>query len=149
MDIGLVCSSFEALTWLRSTSMDRRPATRLSSRKRRRRYTASSSIQLTTCGRADAKPTLGSAGVAVLVSSETRDSRGVFLSSIETHGRVSDFVWQVLKSFSDRALFLCYPDDFELSEESMALNSLLNYTGEIVIHVGETFPNTHCLPGAW
>ncbi|CAH0473306.1 unnamed protein product [Peronospora belbahrii] len=54
-----------------------------------------------------------------------------------------------LRKHADRALFLCYPDDFEESHESMALASLCNYAGDIVIHVGELFGHTVCLPGAW
>ncbi|TYZ66714.1 hypothetical protein PybrP1_000853 [[Pythium] brassicae (nom. inval.)] len=54
-----------------------------------------------------------------------------------------------LRRHSDRTLFLCYPDDFEDSDESMALQSLYNYTGDTVIHVGELFGQTLCLPSAW
>ncbi|RLN89894.1 hypothetical protein BBJ28_00005946 [Nothophytophthora sp. Chile5] len=54
-----------------------------------------------------------------------------------------------LRKHADRALFLCYPDDFEDSEESMAMTSLCNYAGDTVIHVGELFGHTVCLPGAW
>lgn len=56
---------------------------------------------------------------------------------------------QDLRKHSDRTLFLCYPDDFEDSDESMALQSLHNYTGDTVIHVGELFGQTVCLPGPW
>ncbi|TMW68391.1 hypothetical protein Poli38472_005859 [Pythium oligandrum] len=56
---------------------------------------------------------------------------------------------KVLREHSDRTLFLCYPDDFEDSSESMALQSLQNYSGEYVIHVGELFGQTVCLPGPW
>ncbi|KAL3666792.1 hypothetical protein V7S43_008412 [Phytophthora oleae] len=54
-----------------------------------------------------------------------------------------------LRKHADRALFLCYPDDFEDSQESMAMASLCNYAGDTVIHVGELFGQTVCLPGAW
>jgi hypothetical protein len=54
-----------------------------------------------------------------------------------------------LRKHTDRTLFLCYPDDFEDSSESMALQALHNYSGEYVIHVGELFGQTLCLPGAW
>ncbi|KAG7397358.1 hypothetical protein PHYBOEH_000870 [Phytophthora boehmeriae] len=54
-----------------------------------------------------------------------------------------------LRKHADRALFLCYPDDFEDSHESMAMASLCNYAGDTVIHVGELFGHTLCLPGAW
>ncbi|KAI9995113.1 hypothetical protein PInf_012157 [Phytophthora infestans] len=54
-----------------------------------------------------------------------------------------------LRKHADRALFLCYPDDFEDSHESMAMASLCNYAGDTVIHVGELFGQTVCLPGAW
>jgi FtsZ-interacting cell division protein YlmF len=56
---------------------------------------------------------------------------------------------KILKNHSDRTLFLCYPDDFEDSEESMALECLNNYTGDTVIHVGEMLGQTLCLPDAW
>ena len=56
---------------------------------------------------------------------------------------------QVLREHSDRALFLCYPDDFEDSDESMALQCLNNYSGDTVIHVGEWLGQTLCLPEAW
>ncbi|KAG6974154.1 hypothetical protein JG687_00000511 [Phytophthora cactorum] len=56
---------------------------------------------------------------------------------------------QDLRKHADRALFLCYPDDFEDSHESMAMASLCNYAGDTVIHVGELFGQTVCLPGAW
>ncbi|GLD94495.1 hypothetical protein PINS_up003106 [Pythium insidiosum] len=54
-----------------------------------------------------------------------------------------------LRKHPDRTLFLCYPDDFEDSSESMALECLHNYSGEYVIHVGEMFGQTLCLPGPW
>lgn len=54
-----------------------------------------------------------------------------------------------LHKHTDRALFLCYPDDFEDSHESMAMASLCNYAGDTVIHVGEMFGQTICLPGVW
>ena len=56
---------------------------------------------------------------------------------------------QDLRKHADRALFLCYPDDFEDSSESMAMASLCNYAGDTVIHVGELFGHTVCLPNAW
>lgn len=31
----------------------------------------------------------------------------------------------------------------------MALESLYNYSGDTVIHAGELFGQTLCLPGAW
>ncbi|CEG41978.1 uncharacterized protein PHALS_12285 [Plasmopara halstedii] len=54
-----------------------------------------------------------------------------------------------LHKHTNRALFLCYPDDFEDSHESMAMKSLCNYLGDTVIHVGELFGQTICLPGVW
>jgi hypothetical protein len=39
----------------------------------------------------------------------------------------------------ERTLLLCYPDDFEHSDESVALESLKNYSGSTIIHVGELF----------
>ncbi|KAF1320408.1 Nhac na:h antiporter, partial [Globisporangium splendens] len=54
-----------------------------------------------------------------------------------------------LRKHLDRTLFLCYPDDFEDSSESMALQSLYNYSGDTVIHVGEVFGQSVCLPGPW
>ncbi|DAZ92387.1 TPA: hypothetical protein N0F65_003770 [Lagenidium giganteum] len=56
---------------------------------------------------------------------------------------------KMLRKHSDRALFLCYPDDFEDSDESMALECLNNYSGDTVIHVGEMLGQTLCLPDAW
>lgn len=44
---------------------------------------------------------------------------------------------KVLKHFADHTLFLCYPDDFEDTDESLALSCLEYYTGETVICVGE------------
>uniref|UniRef100_A0AAV1UJU6 Uncharacterized protein n=1 Tax=Peronospora matthiolae TaxID=2874970 RepID=A0AAV1UJU6_9STRA len=54
-----------------------------------------------------------------------------------------------LRKHTDRTLFLCYPDDFEDSSESVAMASLCNYAGDTVIHVGELFGHTVCLPNAW
>ncbi|OQR85742.1 hypothetical protein ACHHYP_11455 [Achlya hypogyna] len=56
---------------------------------------------------------------------------------------------EVLKKHSKRTLLLCYPDDFEDSEESMALECLNNYTGDTIIHVGEWLGQTVCLPEPW
>lgn len=56
---------------------------------------------------------------------------------------------QDLVKHSDRTLFLCYPDDFEDSDESMALQCLYNYSGDTIVHVGELFGQSLCLPGAW
>ncbi|EEY66398.1 uncharacterized protein PITG_03967 [Phytophthora infestans T30-4] len=75
----------------------------------------------------------------------------------ETQGSVEQVYWtdvlkgtpKDLRKHADRALFLCYPDDFEDSHESMAMASLCNYAGDTVIHVGELFGQTVCLPGAW
>jgi len=50
---------------------------------------------------------------------------------------------------SSRALFLCYPDDFEQSEESMAEACLTNFTGDTVIHVGEWLGSSACRPNPW
>ncbi|EQC25386.1 hypothetical protein SDRG_16749 [Saprolegnia diclina VS20] len=56
---------------------------------------------------------------------------------------------KVLKKHSKRTLLLCYPDDFEDSEESMA-NECLNYfTGDTIIHIGEWLGQTVCLPEPW
>ncbi|KAI9921680.1 hypothetical protein PsorP6_000346 [Peronosclerospora sorghi] len=54
-----------------------------------------------------------------------------------------------LRKHADRTLFLCYPDDFEDSHESMAMASLCNYGGDTVIHVGELFAHTVCMPSPW
>ncbi|TDH73203.1 uncharacterized protein CCR75_003075 [Bremia lactucae] len=54
-----------------------------------------------------------------------------------------------LRKHTNRTLFLCYPDDFEDSQESMAMASLCNYEGSFVIHVGELFGQTICLPNPW
>nr|CCA14737.1 conserved hypothetical protein [Albugo laibachii Nc14] len=56
---------------------------------------------------------------------------------------------EVLSKHTDRTLLLCYPDDFEESEESMALNCLEHYNGDTIIHVGEWLGQTLCLPDAW
>ncbi|KAF0701709.1 Aste57867_7875 [Aphanomyces stellatus] len=56
---------------------------------------------------------------------------------------------EVLKKLNKRSLLLCYPDDYEDSEESMALECLNNYTGDTVIHIGELFGHTLCLPEPW
>ncbi|GAB5364843.1 hypothetical protein AAMO2058_001005100 [Amorphochlora amoebiformis] len=47
------------------------------------------------------------------------------------------------KELSQRALMLCYPDEFHNSMESVALACLDNYKGDIVIHIGESLPHTH------
>lgn len=44
---------------------------------------------------------------------------------------------------------LCYPDDYERDDESMALQCLDNYSGDTVIHIGEVFGQTVCLPSPW
>ncbi|EGZ05756.1 hypothetical protein PHYSODRAFT_532741 [Phytophthora sojae] len=75
----------------------------------------------------------------------------------ETQGKVEQVYWtdvlkgtpKDLRKHAGRTLFLCYPDDFEDSHESMAMASLCNYAGDTVIHVGELFGHTLCLPGAW
>ncbi|OQR89726.1 hypothetical protein THRCLA_09616 [Thraustotheca clavata] len=56
---------------------------------------------------------------------------------------------EVLPEYKDRTLLLCYPDDFEDSEESMALECLDNYTGDTIIHIGEWLGQTVCLPEPW
>eukprot|EP01134_Creolimax_fragrantissima_P003809 CFRG3809T1 len=53
------------------------------------------------------------------------------------------------KKNKNRTLFLCYPDDFERSEESMALQCLKHYKGDTIVHVGETFGQSVCRPGPW
>jgi hypothetical protein len=45
----------------------------------------------------------------------------------------------VAAGMEERTLLLCYPDDFEHSDESVALESLKNYSGSTIIHVGELF----------
>jgi hypothetical protein len=55
----------------------------------------------------------------------------------------------VLQKHKDRTLFLCYPDDFEYSEESMAMECLNNYVGDTVVLVGEAFGQSFCLPEPW
>lgn len=47
-----------------------------------------------------------------------------------------------LKKHSDHTLLLCYPDDFEHSDESMALKCLETYRGDTIIHIGETLGQT-------
>ncbi|CAK4079254.1 unnamed protein product [Aphanomyces euteiches] len=56
---------------------------------------------------------------------------------------------EVLKKHKKRTLMLCYPDDYEDSEESMSLECLNNYSGDTVIHIGELFGHTLCLPEPW
>lgn len=56
---------------------------------------------------------------------------------------------EVLKGETNRALLLCYPDDFEESEESLALKCLECYQGDTVIHVGELFSQSYNLPNPW
>ena len=56
---------------------------------------------------------------------------------------------EVLAANSARALMLCYPDDFEDSEDSMALRCLRNYTGDTIVHIGEMLGETCCLPSPW
>lgn len=56
---------------------------------------------------------------------------------------------EILSEHKDRTLFLCYPDDFEESEDSMALSCLQAYTGTYIIHVGEMLGQTLCLPDPW
>ena len=46
------------------------------------------------------------------------------------------------KKMKKRSLFLCYPDDFELSSESLALSCLEAYKGDTIILVGELFGST-------
>ena len=50
---------------------------------------------------------------------------------------------------SARTLMLCYPDDFEDSDDSMAVRCLRNYTGDTVVHIGEMLGETYCLPSPW
>ncbi|KAG5189352.1 hypothetical protein JKP88DRAFT_233365 [Tribonema minus] len=45
----------------------------------------------------------------------------------------------VYTGMDKRALLLCYPDDFENSQDSMALEALQAYAGDTLIHVGELF----------
>ncbi|ETW04565.1 hypothetical protein H310_03787 [Aphanomyces invadans] len=56
---------------------------------------------------------------------------------------------EVLTKHKNRTLLLCYPDDYEDSDESMAEACLNYYTGEYVIHIGELFGHTLCLPEPW
>ena len=56
---------------------------------------------------------------------------------------------EVLGANSARTLMLCYPDDFEDGEDSMALRCLRNYTGDTIVHIGELLGETYCLPSPW
>jgi hypothetical protein len=47
-----------------------------------------------------------------------------------------------LKQNQDRTLMLCYPDDFEDSQESLALRCLECFKGDTIIVIGESFGNT-------
>jgi SAM-dependent methyltransferase len=53
---------------------------------------------------------------------------------------------EVLRKNSDakkaNALFLCYPDDFEKDDDSLALKCLQTFRGTYIVHVGESFGNT-------
>jgi hypothetical protein len=53
------------------------------------------------------------------------------------------------ESFDDAALMLCYPDDFERSGESMALQCLENYAGHTIIHIGELLCTGTKLENPW
>jgi len=48
----------------------------------------------------------------------------------------------VLKNQGGRSLMLCYPDDFQDSEESLAMTCLQKYSGDTIIHIGELFGST-------
>jgi hypothetical protein len=48
----------------------------------------------------------------------------------------------MLKRFPKHTLLLCYPDDYQESDESMALKCLNLHTGEYVVHVGELLGET-------
>lgn len=54
-----------------------------------------------------------------------------------------------LAKHADRALMLAYPDDFDESDDSMALECLDHYNGEVVLHIGEFLGHTLCLPDPW
>lgn len=56
---------------------------------------------------------------------------------------------EALGANSARTLMLCYPDDFEDSEDSMAVRCLRNYTGDTIVHIGEMLGETYCLPSPW
>ena len=56
---------------------------------------------------------------------------------------------EVLQNHSDRALMLCYPDDYEDSEASMAQSCLSNYRGDTIVHIGELLGETCCMPSPW
>jgi hypothetical protein len=56
---------------------------------------------------------------------------------------------EVLSDHSERALMLCYPDDFEDCGESMAEKCLLRYRGNTIVHIGELLGVTSCLPSPW
>jgi hypothetical protein len=45
-------------------------------------------------------------------------------------------------------LFLCYPDDFEQSDESMAAQCLQHFSGATLVHAGELFGDTPMLDAA-
>ena len=53
------------------------------------------------------------------------------------------------KGMEKRALMLCYPDDFEDSEDSMAATCLRHFTGDTIVHIGEMLGETCCLPSPW
>ncbi|CAM9877770.1 unnamed protein product [Discosporangium mesarthrocarpum] len=45
----------------------------------------------------------------------------------------------------DKVLLLCYPDDFEGTDESLSLQCLYAFEGDVVIHVGELFGDSVCM----
>lgn len=56
---------------------------------------------------------------------------------------------EVVANHPHRILFLCYPDEFEESEESMALQCLEKFVGNYIIHVGELFGRSTDALSAW
>lgn len=53
-----------------------------------------------------------------------------------------------LDGVEGRSLMLCYPDDFEISETSLAMECLSKYEGDVLILIGELFGQTY-LENPW
>jgi hypothetical protein len=52
------------------------------------------------------------------------------------------------KKNKGRTLFLCYPDDYESTNESMALKCIEYYKGDYIIHAGELFGDSLDVSGS-
>ena len=50
---------------------------------------------------------------------------------------------EVLKNYQSHTLLLCYPDDFQTSDQSLAMRCFNKFQGDTIIHVGESFGLTY------